>query len=99
MTLFKIDSLDINDYTKLIHCLKNGCILTEFYKEKPVRVLLENSGPCSDNYQFREFPHDEFKILEDNGFIVEESGNWETGEIHYIWDDDLYARPLQTQHR
>lgn len=88
--------MDINDYSKVIFCLSNGCFLTEFYKEDPKRVIIENTGGV-EGYQFRAFPYDEFKILEDFGFICEESGNWETGEIHYIWDAcgcHLHDRPL-----
>lgn len=99
MTLLQIDEIDINDYSKIIHCLKNGCFLTEFGKEKPKRVILENTGGF-DGYQFRSFPHNEFEILREFGFIWEESGNWETGESHYIWDIwdcHLHDRPLRIQ--
>ncbi len=72
----------------VINLLKQGCFITD--RDDPrdgeKSTLFQNTGPCGEDYQCRNYSKKDFDVLLENGFITLDSGNFDTGERHYYWD-------------
>ncbi len=77
--------IELTNIDTVIILLKAGCFIT--YKNDPrdgeIAAYFQNTGPCADGYEWRNYPVEDFLLLKD--FLELDSVNLEFGDWHYYW--------------
>lgn len=79
---------DLLNMDTVISLLKGGCFITYKYapNDKISEAWFRNTGPTHKDYCCKRYPLKDFFLLLHNGFLREDSGNFETREFHYYWE-------------
>ena len=71
-----------------IDVLKTGVEIS--YNRKENIAYFQTGSPVSDGFQYRNYPVEDFILLESLGFLELDSANWEFDEWHYYWNNSCH---------